>query len=544
MRNRLRKCRSLVRLTIAVASLAIVACAQQSTCPDSPNPGKDFQGQTLVNANFSFSDLTNANFSNATLVGPVFRYANLTNANFQGAVFVGDNVNPSVVGDFGFSNLTGACFRGARFDVPTYFTEANLTCADFSNLDLTNENAIFAEGPLNFERDRSDCRLKFRSTKMNCEFVSDWRYLDLAGADIKACTGQLAGQDFSDAKLTGVNLAGEDLDGDNFKRADLTGAMLNDASLRDANLSEASLEGAHLDHVNLSGASLYRAFLSNDTQGGVSNAATVRQSHLKNVNLSFAQLSGVDFTYSNFYGDDPTANDICKTAVSVDRCNQSGADNYKGFACRCASAHGATMTRTNFSNAYLYGVDFTDAQGQGVIFSQAILTGANFNGSVIRSDPQSGSTSTFFRAFLQGTNLSGIELKDRPTLANAFLDFRPGGNNIFILLDGGNHNDFPCPGCTPPAREDVCVLVNYSSPSKVPDAGIDVTCPNGFVGNCGTADPSGSNKNWESTILDLANPPSGVPPAWYEDDSTFIQKPGDPGSICKGKGPESAVIFW
>ena len=534
----------IIRLMLLAAFVTAVAGGQELACRTSESiPATlDFRGQTIRNGNFSYRDLTNANFSNTTLIAPYFAYANLTKANFEGAVFIDYNSNPSAVSDFSFANLQSACFLGARFESLTYFTGATLTCADFSKTDLSSKNAIFGESPLNFDRTRTDCRLAFRFSTMDCEFMSDWRFLDLGGAHIKACSSQLTGQDFSGAKLNSVNLSGENLDATKFVKANLNEAILDQASLRGADLSYATLLGAHLNHANLTGASLYHAFLSNDTPSGITNAASVRQSHLKNVNFSYALMSGVDFTYSNFYGDNPTVGGICKTAPSPSQCSQPGSPNYEGFTCGCASAHSAVMAQTKFAGGYLYGVDLTDAQGQGVDFQEAVLTGANLNGTSISSD-SSGKASTLFRAFLQGTDLEGAHIKDRPTLANAFVDFTPFGNNIYILLNGANHNQFPCKDCTPPAGNDVCVLVNYGTATRVPSE-VELTCPNGHIGDCGLPESNGSNPNWRSKIDDLGDPPTGIPPAWYETDSTYIKAPADSNSICKGQGPGAAILFW
>jgi uncharacterized protein YjbI with pentapeptide repeats len=534
-----------VRLSLFAGLLALGARAQNLTCPaNAAPPDRNFQGQTIQRGNFAYRDLTNANFSGATLIAPFFDFANLTNAKFQGATIVDDPSNPALVADFSFARLDGACFIGAQFNGPTYFTSASLTCADFSKTDLSAGNAIFGESPLTFDRAKTNCRLAFRASVMNCEFLADWRFLDLSGADVKACSNQLVGRDLSGSKLGSVNLAGANLDGTKFVRADLSRAVLDKASLRGADLSYATLLGAHLNLANLTGANLYHAFLSNDTPSGISNAASVQHAHLKNANLSFAQLSGVDFRYSNFYGHDPAATGVCKTAPSRDKCRESPLTNYQGFTCDCAAAHGAIVRQTKFSHAYLYGVDFTSALGQGVDFSEAVLTGSNFAGAAISSDPQSGTASTFFRAFLQGSNLDGAQLKDRPNLSDAFVDFTPGGNNLYIFLDGANHNQFTCPDCEPPTGTNVCVLVNYPEPTSVPGGGTALTCPSGFIGDCGPPDPSGGNANWKSRIADLGAPPTGVPPAWYEHDATYSKAPENPNVICNGQGPDSAIVFW
>ena len=517
-----------------------VAGALTLTCP-SRSTGKDFHGQTIVRANFGYQDLTNANFSGAILAAPFFVHANLTGANFQDAVFVNDGSNSSLVADFSFANLQDACFIGTQFNGPTYLTNANLTCADFSRVDLTNGNAIFGESPLQFDRSRTACRPAFRSSIMTCEFLRDWPLLDLSSANIRACLNELAGRDFTSAKMPGVDLTGALLDNAKFVGADLTKAILNRASLQNVDLSYATLFGGQLNNTNLTGASLYGVYLANDHGGNIINAASVRHSHLKNVNLSSAHLSGVDFTYSNFYGEDPAQTGGCKIAPSRKQCDQPASENHQGFTCNCASAHGAIMTETKFDNAYLYGVDFTNSRGQAVDFHQAVLTGSNFSGAELSSNAQ-GVAASLSRAFLQGANLEGALLNDTPNLTDAFLDFSVGGNNIYIFLDGVNHNQFTCPNCKPASGSDVCVVVNYPRGSNVPSSAI-LTCPDGRVADCGPDNPTGRNPSWKSR-LNIESPPSGVPPAWYENDATYTTKPVNPGSICKGAGAESAILFW
>jgi uncharacterized protein YjbI with pentapeptide repeats len=531
--------RRTIRTSLVFAIFAVAAAAQNLTCP-ARTGGKDFHGQTITGANFAYQDLTNANFSGATLVAPYFAHANLTGTNFQDAVIVNDGSNPTLVADFSFANLQDACFIRAQFNGPTYLANASLTCADFSETNLTNGNALFGESPLNIDRNRTNCRLAFRSSLMSCEFLSDWPFLDLSGANLRACLTQLSGRDFSNAYLEGVDLSGAVLDNMKFVNADLGKANLNRASLQNVDFSFARLFGAQLNNANLTDATLYNAYLSNNVGGSISNAASLRHAHLKNVNLSSAQLSGVDFSYSNFYGDYATAVGACKTALSRDRCNEQPARNYQGFTCGCAAAHGATMTETKFDSAYLFGVDFTEAKGEAADFGEAVLAGANFSGASFSSNPQ-GVVASFFRAYLQGANLEGAELGDSPNLSGAFVDFRPGGNNIYIFLDGINHNQFTCANCTPPTGTNVCVLLNYPRPTTVP-YNTTLTCPNGDKAVCGPDDPNGYNQFWKSP-LDIGNPPTGIPPAWYEDDATYT-KAANPNSVCKNAGPDSAILFW
>src|SRR4029078_5683320 len=103
--------------------------------------------------------------------------------------------------------------------------------------------------PLTIERFDSNpaCRMKFQHTTMNCEFINDWRYFDLTGADVRACLTQLAGRDFSYAIMPQVDFSG----------AYLAGVNLSHAQLQSANLSRANLTSARLDN----------AFLSTDSSG-------------------------------------------------------------------------------------------------------------------------------------------------------------------------------------------------------------------------------------------------------------------------------------
>ena len=276
-------------------------------------------------------------------------------------------------------------------------------------------------------------RTKFKNTVMNCEFIDDWRAFDLTGAIVTACLTQVKGRNFSGAILSGVDFTGAVLDGSLFVKADLTGATLDNTSLQClvpgnpgsqcVDMSGAKLQAAHLDNANLSGATLYQAALSNNTNDTVSDAAFVRQANLKNVNLASAQLSGVDFSLSNFYGNNP---------ANPAGCSTTGGGDLSGFTKGCATANNAPMTGTKFINSYLYGVDFAHAKITGANFYQAILVGANFADAKIRTFTGDGSVTSFYRAYLQGTNIDRANTLEGADLSNAFLDFHDGGNNVSI----------------------------------------------------------------------------------------------------------------
>ena len=493
-------------------------------------------GQTLTAPNFSHANLVNADFTGATIIGATFIRANLTGAKFNGAMFRSVAGAPTQTPDFTFATLTNASFVGAQFEASTYFNYATLTCADFSQTNINNNNAIFGDEPLIYDAG-AGCRTKFQGTTMNCEFIDDWHNFDLTNAIVSACFSRLAGRNFSNALMGGVSFVGAVLDGVNFAGANLSLAVLDNTSLQClapsgggtqcVDMTGAQLQGAMLNQANLTGASLYKAFLSNNVNGNITQAAHAKQAHLKNVNLSFAELSGVDFTLANFYGNVPANPGGCATTGS----------NNAGFTMGCSSALHANLTGTKFGNAYLYGLDFTNASIVGVDFGQAVLTGANFAGASIGTNPNSGAVTSFNRAYLQGTNLDKATLA-QADLTNAFVDFRSGGNLISIDLEGANHNQFACGApstCNPASGSDVCVFVRYPETS-VPVGNTTITCPDGLpagAGGCGLADPGGGNARWNSKLAIGAPPDPGPPPGWYSNDSTYTPRTTG-NAVCNG----------
>jgi uncharacterized protein YjbI with pentapeptide repeats len=519
------------RIGVAAFTVAgfLAAPLARAVCPPS------CAGQTLTTPNFSHQDLTGADFTGATIIGAAFIRANLTGAKFDNAKFQSVPGFPTQTPDFSFANLSNASFTGAQFLAPTYLTYANLTCADFSNTDISNGNAVFGDERLIYHPEMATCpvvlgdiaRTKFRNTIMNCEFINDWKAFDLTGADVSACSTQLAGRDFSGALMSGVDLTGAVLDGAKFIGANLTLATLRNASLQCTpagqcvDMSNALLQGSHFDNANLTGANLFGAFLSNNNTVNITDAATMTQAHLKNVNLATAQLSGVRFTLANFYGKEHSNPNGCATTIP---------NSDAGFTVLCASARGATLTATDFTDAYLFGVDFTNATILGGTFYEAVVTGANFAGATIGTDPNSGAGTDFSRAFLQGTNLDKATTLTRANFSNAFFDFRRGGNSLFILLNGTNHNQFACSTpstCNPASGLEVCLQVFYPL-ATVPGDNISITCPDGDgaakTGGCGDADPTGGNARWMSHLTIGKPPDPGPPPGFYENDSTYTPR--------------------
>ena len=197
-------------------------------------------------------------------------------------------------------------------------------------------------------------------------------------------------------------------------------------------------------------------------------------------------------------------------------------------------------------------MDFGGATIVGANFSYAVLTGANFSGASLSTDPNNANVTSFYRAHLQGTNLGSASPLSEVDFSDAYLDFRGGGNLVYINLSGAVHNAFagcPATGSTKPAcSQDVCVLVRYPQ-STVPADNTTITCADGKAAGalaCGPGDPSGGNTRWASSLsLQFGNPPIPGPPAgWYDSDATYTRKPPLASQICAGKGKNAKVVDW
>lgn len=561
--------RGMVLAALAALALAVLTGRASSTtprvralapsCPASQVAGAyRYHGQSLTQCNFSGLDLTGADFSNATLTAVNFVRAKLGGADFSGATIV-DSGNPVFPTDFTLADLTGAKFVGAQFYAPTYFTYATLSCADFSGTVLTGGNAIFGDSPLRF--DPKACRPKFVGAKMNCEFYAQWPQLDLSQADISACRSLvLPGQDFSGAMLNGVTFdnldlsntrwAGAVLEHASFQGATLdhatglagtpqvpallSAAKFNKASLRNVDFSNAQLYGANFTQADLTEASFAGAFLTSDTSADppIETAAVFDGAHLKNVNLAGAHLESASFKYASLYGSfsGGTPSFPCRTDTAV--CKP-----VTGYTCGCATASGATLTNTNFSNAFLYGVDFTGSKTtvNGTQFGSAILVGASFAGATFSVN--GGAPPELSNAVLSGAQFGTAARLTGATMTGAFLDFGAAtnqnlGNQLTVLLSANYTRFRGWSGSATP-----CVQMLYGAFTSVPSSSV-MTCPNGLSAACGASRPGPpphGNRNWNGGIPIASNTPV---PGWYDYDATY-DTAADPSAVCNGQAVET-----
>ena len=384
---------------------ALASAATAYTCPASPStaPGQNYRNRVLVNENFAHQNLVNADFSYAQLDGVTFVGADLTGANFSNAVFTNiynatprpsqPTPRPGQPPDFSLAVLRSACFIGARFDsadTPTYFNRAILSCADFSGLDLSQLNVSFGR-TLN-ATPGTDCRTAWRGATVGCEFIAQWRLLDMNGAVIANCVGMdLKNTDFSGARFEDVDFSDARLDGANFSNAQLRGANFGYASLRGAIFAGARLGVAP----------------GSATDGFV--AANFNAAYMPNADFSHADLRLVSFTLAHVYG---TASFIGALLDGADFSNAvlaggqfSGSLSgtvFDGALLANAVFNGASLSNTKFSGAYLQGADFSRAAStSGVKLFNAVVSQTSGAWTYTEQD---GSTSTYgYAATLLGT---------------------------------------------------------------------------------------------------------------------------------------------
>jgi uncharacterized protein YjbI with pentapeptide repeats len=418
-------------------------------------------------------DLRGAVWSGATVVGTV----SLEGAHFDGALLEGTSLQGA--------DLKGAIFHGATL------TGANLTGAQLDGSQM--QDAGFQGATL----------------------------IDATGLN----TAVVARTDFSGARFGGSDLVGALLEDSTFDGAtfasgtDLTAVQFNRSSLQNVDLSDLTLHGAGFVRANLRNSSLAGARLSNNPDGGSPrNPADFTGAHLKDVNLSNAQLQGTIFHFASFYGSFNVLKGPPVLPCQTDTAKHCPSSK-TGFTCSCASATGAKMIGTDFTNAFLYGVDFTLSGTviDGVDFSNAILVGADFDGAMFEVDQLHGG-SKFAGAFLQGANF-GTASVDDTSFPNAYLDFEPGGNQMQVLL-GPSYTGFT--GWSSP-NQPVCVKLNYTAyVTHVPVTTSNTTCPDGLVhaGGCGRTPPRPTpNPNWASPVA-IGQASS---PGYYVNDATYTQ---------------------
>lgn len=427
-------------LLLASWALVGIPLAQATDpCPLVTHSGQNFAGQDLKDRNFSNQDLTGANFTDTQLQGAVFTGAKLTAADFSRAD-MGLSGATQKSTTFSRANLTNACFAAANLG-PTDFQFAELPCTVFDSTDLSSAifGPIIRSAPIG-----GSCRTSFMSATMNCEFIAQWKGLELGRAIVQACYERMSGVDFSDAHMQGVVFSGINLNATRWDRAQLKGAFFLNSKLRGAVMSGSDMTRAQISQADLTGAKL-------DSQTRLSGA-----------HLSGAVLKGVDLTSAVLQAADgyPAADlslvfmpDAVLTDAKLTGVNMSHANFYGALA----KADNATMELMDFSNANLGSLNLSQGRLRGVKMDAAdlvnsVLVGADLtptstqiSSSLVQANLQGAD---FTAAKLGGANLSnaavslaeGVVLFTAPNTLAGDLDRRElSAEVIAAFVAGGQH---------------------------------------------------------------------------------------------------------
>ena len=180
-------------------------------------PFGDLSGICLSNFN-----LENSYLPGVTLIETDFSRSNLSNINLQKSKVFSAKFDDSILEK---SNLDDAILRRSSF------IRANACKASFVGSDLMNANFI-------------RCNLQFADFRgCDCLFAN-FSNANLSGANLENAS-------LSETIFVGASLQNAKLCGAKFMRANLKNADLRGADLRGADLSYANLEGAILDDANL-----------------------------------------------------------------------------------------------------------------------------------------------------------------------------------------------------------------------------------------------------------------------------------------------------
>ncbi len=326
-----------------------------------------------------------------------------------------------------------------------------------------------------------------------------WRYLDLSLASIEGAEGVELSTvemplDLSGVEMNGVTgLSGAILDGAYFgcatpsetdrNCAQLYDAVLNQVSLQETVLSDADMSGIRLIRSNLAAADLSGALLLKSPT--TLTAANLQGSYLKDANLANADLSGATLTNANWYSSSPGT---CSPAA---------------WAGKCATGEGATLSDTDFSGAYLAGVDLSSSTAQGTKFTGAILAGATFNSANLTGDPNTGASASLAGAFLQGVDFTDAQVGGTD-FSSAYVDLTSSNGGTLVWELPSANLSFA--GYTPPQTPPNCPFVTYSDQTSVGTLSGNV-CPDGNNGENGG---SCSMTQWLAplTPLEMATPPA------------------------------------
>jgi uncharacterized protein YjbI with pentapeptide repeats len=319
--------------------------------------GWDFRGQDLTNANFDFSLLTNADFTDAVVTGTIFHR---TTSADPSRSFSKEQLYSTA--SYRQKNLTGIGLRAV--DLSGWdFSGQNLTGANLFDSKLTHADfngAIVRDAQLTgITKEQLYSTASYRAKDLREIGISG----DLSGWD-------LSGQDLSHATLLDVG------------NANIRGAVVTFASLGDIT-KEQLYSTASYAAKDLRGIALGRDVSGWDFREQDLTGARLQLATLTNADFRGAWVKGVNFgeatpgslVKEQIYS---TASYAAKdlTGIGLDDADLSGWDLSDQNLAH-ASVRGAKLTNTNLRGASLVNADMIFVENTGADLSFADLRGAD-----------------------------------------------------------------------------------------------------------------------------------------------------------------------
>ncbi len=391
--------RALLATVLGLSTLLSLhgASASTSTCPTcAEQAGKPFSGD-LSDCNFSNQTCDKANFTGVTLNGAIFNGASLKSADFTQAKLGVSKATKSAA-SFTGADLTHANFFGATIS-SAEFQFADLSCAIFDHTELTTSQF----GPIVKLAPTSKCRTSFKGATLGCEFIPQWKDLEMTNAGVQNCEGNLKNRDFSGSKMSRVIFSGMNISGSTWVGSDLSQAFFLQADISYSDFSGADMTQAQLSRADgtkskftnqtkLTGAFLSGIKLANaDMTGAVLHAADgfpaadLSLAYMPNVILTDAEMAAVNMSYTSFYGANAKADNATLQEVRLSNANLGSVNLSQG------KMKGIVLDGASLINSVLTGADLTrsslvSANLQGADFSGARLYGANLSNAAVALD--------------------------------------------------------------------------------------------------------------------------------------------------------------
>lgn len=237
------------RSQLALSWIAIIVCIVPATAQTADMTAREVT-TILFEAQPGAVDLSGRSLSNLDLSGLDFKRARLAKVDLFGS-------------DLAESDLSEADLAGARLDRTT-LTRARFTGADLTGATILRPN-IFASLEVTGTEQPDFSKARMAGAKLAGRFDR----VSFAGADLSNAVfaaeprenetlitprTELAGCDFSGAKLQNADLGFNDLRFARFVNADVRGASFVEANLEGANFSGADVTGADFTNAKLSDA--------------------------------------------------------------------------------------------------------------------------------------------------------------------------------------------------------------------------------------------------------------------------------------------------